>query len=159
MAQEISWVNDSHGIVFQLRDEKVVSWIYVKKKDHMETNKKGFRTALCIFVGALLCSCSPVIDVKYIPNGPRFPRYTGKIAVFWKEHGIPIEPDTYDFIGTISGQSNWCGTNKAKFYTDLQNYLINEAGKYGGNGIILHCGELGSTGECYCYGDIIRFKK
>ena len=156
-----AWENVAywHGILFQQRDEEVVSWIRSKKKDDMERDKKGFLTALCIFVSVLFCSCGPAIDLTYVPNAPPYPPYTGKVAVFWKDHGVQPNPDTYDLIGTVSGQSDWCGTNKEKFYTDLQDRLINEANKYGGNGIILRCGQIGSIGECYCYGDIIRLKK
>jgi len=125
----------------------------------MERSKKGCLTALCICVSVLLCSCGPVIDVQYLPNRPALPPYTGKVAVFWKEHGTSMDPSTYDLIGTVTAQSNWCGTNKAKFNTGLHNYLINQAGEHGGNGIILYCGEIGSIAECYCYGDIIRFKQ
>lgn len=126
----------------------------------METAAKLFRLLICISILTLICSCSGgVTNVRYTPkSGTTFPPYTGEIKVFWKEHGIPADPNSYVFIGTISGRSLWCGVTPAKMNTGLHQHLISQAGKYGGNGIVLYCGEIGTTGECHCYGDIIRFK-
>jgi hypothetical protein len=110
---------------------------------------------LCVFSTSCLVSCGG--GIKFIRMGNTFPPYTGEIRVFWKEHGVPVEP--YEVIGTVSGRSTWCGVTPARLNEDLHKQLINETGKYGGNAIILYCGEIGSTGACYCYGDIIRFKE
>jgi hypothetical protein len=125
----------------------------------METDKKIFHILLYIFMITLFCSCSGgITNVKYTPTGSNFPPYTGEIKVFWKEHGVPKDPNSYVFVGRVSGQSLWCGVTLAQSNTELHQHLIDQAGKHGGNGIILMCGEVGSVGQCFCYGDIIRFK-
>jgi hypothetical protein len=47
---------------------------------------------------------------------------------------------------------------KAVYDKDLHDWIKKEAAKAGGNGVIISCGELGTVGECNCYGDVIRFK-
>jgi hypothetical protein len=122
----------------------------------METKKVVINTLLALFMSILLCECA---NVKFIPHGKTFPPYTGEIKIIWKEHRLLVDPNSYDFIGTVSADSvTWCGTIPAKLDDDLHIRLINEVGKYGGDGIILYCGEIGSVNECTCYGDIIRFK-
>lgn len=96
---------------------------------------------------------------SFVRKGKTYPPYTGEIRVFWKEHGVPADPNSYELIGSVSGRSTWCGITPGKFNEGLHKELINQAGKYGGNGIILYCGEIGTVDKCYCYGDIIRFKK
>ena len=112
------------------------------------------RILFCILLATFLISCG----TSFIRKGKTYPPYTGEIRVFWKNHGVPEDPNTYEFIGTVSGRSTWCGVVVGKFNQGLHKELIAQAGEHGGNGIILYCGEVGTTGECYCYGDIIRFK-
>ncbi len=108
----------------------------------------------CILIAAFLTSCG----TKFVRKGPSYPPYTGEIRVFWKDHGAPADPSSYEFIGTVSGRATWCGISAGRFNEGLHKKLTDQAGQHGGNGIILYCGEIGTTGECYCYGDIIRFK-
>ena len=122
----------------------------------MEKNKIIFNTLLALFVSILLCSCT---SVKFFPQGKTFPPYTGEIKVIWKEPRLVPNPNSYDLIGTVTGSVMWCGVVPAMLDTDLHNRLIKEAMKYGGNGIILSCGEMGAIDECKCFGDIIRFKQ
>ncbi len=112
------------------------------------------RILFCILVATFLISCG----TSFIRKGNTYPPYTGEIRVFWKDHGVPADTNSYEFIGTVSGRSTWCGATPGKFNEGLHKELIEQAGKYGGNGIILYCGEIGTVGACYCYGDIIRFK-
>ncbi len=109
----------------------------------------------CIFFTVFFSSCG----TTFIQKGKSYPPYSGEVRVFWKNHGVPANPNTYDFIGTVSGRATWCGVAAGKFTESLHEKLIDQAGQHGGNGIILYCGEIGTTGECYCYGDIIKFKK
>lgn len=121
----------------------------------METNRVIFITLLALFMSILLCSC---VNVKFIPHGKTFPPYTGEIKVIWKEPRLVPNPNSYDLIGTVTGSVIFCSVVPAMLDTDLHNRLIKETRKYGGNGIILYCGETGAEDECRCYGDIIRFK-
>ena len=135
--------------------EKYYPECYFKEEGYMETNKVVFNALLALFMGILLCSCA---NVKFTPHGKTFPPYTGNIKVIWKDRGLAVNPNSYDFIGTVSDSVAWCGIIPANLDDNLHNRLVKEAGKYGGNGIILYCGEIGSVDECKCYGDIIRFK-
>lgn len=105
----------------------------------------------------LLLACASVSNTKTVRKGPTYPPYEGPVQVFWKEHGTP-PPGSYVLIATVSGRATWCGVTKAKFHEELHQYLIAEAGRLGGTGVILHCGEVGTVGECYCYGDAIRLR-
>ncbi len=109
---------------------------------------------LCVVLAALFASCG----TRFVRKGGSYPPYTGEIRVFWKDHGVPANPSSYEFIGTVSGRATWCGISAGRFNEGLHKKLIEEAGRNGGNGIILYCGEIGTTGECYCYGDVIRFR-
>lgn len=109
---------------------------------------------ICILMTVFLTSCG----TKFIRKGKIYPRYTGEIRVYWKEHGVPVDRNSYEFLGTVSGRSTWCGVAIGRDNQKLHGELTKQAGIHGGNGIILYCGELGTTGECYCYGDVIRFK-
>ncbi len=122
----------------------------------METNKVTFNVLLALFMGILLCSC---VDFKFTPQGKTFPPYTGDIKVIWKERGLVPNPNSYDLIGTVTGRVIFCGAVPGWSDTDLHNRLIKKASEYGGNGIILSCGETGAADECKCYGDVIRFKQ
>ena len=122
----------------------------------MEANKVVFKTLLALFVSILLSSC---VNVKFIPQEKTFPPHTGDIKVIWKEPRLVPNPNSYDLIGTVIGSVTLRGVVPAMVDTDLHNRLIKETGKYGGNGIILYCGETGAADECKCYGDIIRFKQ
>lgn len=108
----------------------------------------------CILVATFIVSCG----TSFTRKGNTYPPYTGGIRVFWKDHGVPADPNSYELLGTVSGRSTWCGITPGKFNEGLHNDLIKQAGTYGGNGIILYCGEIGTVGACYCYGDVIRFK-
>ena len=148
----------THRELYQLVTERLRLRIHsdlFKRRAAMKTTLTLFYLLLCIFILTSVCSCG----IKFTQKGETFLPYTGKVKVFWKEHGVPADPNTYDLIGTVSGRVTWCGVTKGRYATDLHNELINEAGKHGGNGIILYCGEVGSVGQCDCYGDIIRFKK
>lgn len=112
------------------------------------------RILSCIMATTFLISCG----TNFIRKGATYPPYTGEIRVFWKDHGVPTDPNSYEFIGTVSGRSTWCGITPGKFNEGLHKKLTEEAGKFGGNGIILYCGEIGTVGACDCYGDVIRFK-
>lgn len=103
--------------------------------------------------------CGGIVNTRYTKMGPEYPPYAGDVKVFWKDHGVPADPNTYELIGTASGRVLDCGVTQARFSEKLHKYIIDQASRHGGNGVILYCGELG-TGEdaCYCYGDIIRIK-
>ena len=121
----------------------------------MVANKAILYTLFALLSCILLSSC---VNVKFIPHGKTFPPYTGDIKVIWKEPRLVPNPNSYDLIGTVTGSVILCGVEPAMLDTDLHNRLIKETRKYGGNGIILYCGEMGEADECKCYGDIIRFK-
>ena len=116
------------------------------------------KTTIRILFFFLLAACLTSCGITFIQKGRAYTPYSGEVQVFWKSHGIPANPNTYDFIGTVSGRATWCGIAAGKFTQSLHKKLIEQAGPHGGNGIILYCGEIGTTGECYCYGDIIRFR-
>ncbi|MFH2047007.1 MAG: hypothetical protein ABIK92_17905 [Pseudomonadota bacterium] len=118
------------------------------------TSQIVIRILFCILVATFLTSCG----TKFIRKGGTYPPYAGEVRVFWKDHGVPADPNSYEFIGTVSGRSTWCGITQGKFNEGLHKKLTEQAGNNGGNGIILYCGEIGTVGECYCYGDVIRFK-
>jgi hypothetical protein len=108
-----------------------------------------------ILVTTFLTSCS----THFVREGKTYPPYTGEVLVFWKEHGVPGDPNAYEFLGTVHKRSTWCGITPAKYNKELHKALIDEAGKYGGNAVILYCGEIGTVGACTCYGDVIRFAR
>jgi len=116
------------------------------------------RILVSVLLIIFLASCTTTTGTSFVRTGNTYPPYTGEIRVFWKEHGVPADRNSYEFIGTVSGSSLWCGVKTGKENEALHKELIDQAGKYGGNGIILYCGEIGTVGECKCYGDIIRFK-
>jgi hypothetical protein len=120
-----------------------------------------WKTLLSLVVVAtafILCSCGSISNKKIAYKGPKYPPYEDEIIVYWKEHGVPKDPNTYELIATISGRTTWCGVTKAAFDKELHDWIKEEAAKVGGNAVIIYCGELGSVSECYCYGDVIRFK-
>ncbi len=78
--------------------------------------------------------------------------------MYWKEKGPPADLRQYEFIATVKGSSTWCGLTKGMFNTDLHKYIVSRAGEVGGDALVLYCGELGTTGECDCYGDVYRRK-
>jgi hypothetical protein len=96
-------------------------------------------------------------STKVSRTGGHYPPYNGTARIFWKEHGVP-NPNRYSVIGRISGRTTWCGVEAAKFNTALHNWIAQQAAKMGGNGVIMYCGEVGTTGQCHCYGDAIRLR-
>jgi hypothetical protein len=91
-----------------------------------------------------------------------FKPYEGDIRVLQKEFGFPadLQGKRYYVLGQISGRSTWCGFTPPIRNEKLQNYLIDQARQKGGNAIMLLCGYGGRTeGECYCYGDVLRFEE
>jgi len=113
------------------------------------------RILFCILVTTFLVSCGT--GTRFVRTGTTYPPYTGEIRVFWKDHGVQANTDSYKLIGTVSGSSQTCGIATGRFNERLHKELIEQAGKYGGNGVILYCGEPGSPRRCDCWGDVIRF--
>ncbi len=110
---------------------------------------------LSVVLLLILSGCGGILYENWAQNGPRLDPYQGAPKVFWKEHGVP-NPNSYTFLGTVSARSGCClGMADEK----LHQYLINEAPKHGGDGVILNCGPLGSDAEEWCYGNVIRFKR
>ena len=111
-----------------------------------------------IMVIVMISGCG-VVSTRYVKKGPEYPPYGGEVKVFWKDHGVPADPNTYELIGTVSGRVLECGITQARFSEKLHKYIIDQASQHGGNGVIIYCGEIGTVDACYCYGDIIRFKQ
>lgn len=113
------------------------------------------RILFCILVTTFLVSCGS--GTSFVRTGAIYPPYTGEIRVFWKDHGAQVKTNSYKFIGTVSQKSKMCESEPGRFDERLHKDLIEQAGQYGGNGIILYCGETGSPRHCDCWGDVIRF--
>ena len=112
-----------------------------------------------------LTGCGGVAGVKWTPMGgatPAFEPYQGEVRVLWKSHGFPedLKAKKYQLLGRVSGRSFWCGSTPPIQNTQLHNRLTEEAGRHGGNAIMLDCGYGGFTeAQCYCYGDVMRFEE
>ena len=119
---------------------------------------KTLLSVAAVTIVCFLCACGSISNKNIVYKGPKYPPYEGEVKLFWKDHGVPADPNRYEFIGTVSGRTTWCGVTQAAFHKELHDWIKEEAAKAGGNGVIIYCGELGTTGECYCYGDVIRFK-
>lgn len=108
---------------------------------------------------SLISGCASIRGEKLIyKTSERYKPYTGEVKVFWKEHGVPLDPNSYSFIATISAIPFWAGVYEGKFYEPLHKYIINKAAEVGGNAVIMYCGEIGSIAQATCYGDAIRLK-
>ena len=116
---------------------------------------------LCIvFISVLFSGCASTAirgETLTYKSDKRYPAYTGKVKVYWKEHGVP-RVNTYSLIATVSGMPFWAGIYDAKNYEPLHKYIIRKAAEVGGNGVIIYCGEIGTVGASTCYGDVIRLK-
>ena len=107
----------------------------------------------------IFSACSSVTSRDTIYQGTkRYPANPGTVAVYWKDQGVPVDLTGYDFVATVKARSTWCGLKQARFNSNVHSYLISRAGEVGGDTVVLYCGELGSVGECYCYGDVYRKK-
>lgn len=122
-----------------------------------------YKTFIVLIVSILLpllasgCTGLRNKQVTYISDN-RYPPYTGKVKVFWKEHGVPSDPNTYEFIGTVSAMPFWAGIYEGKLYAPLHKYIVDKAAEIGGNAVIIYCGELGTVADAQCYGDVLRMK-
>ena len=115
----------------------------------------GFRLTLVTVL--LLSGCASVSSKDTIYHGAkRYPPSSGTVEVFWKEQGVPGNLRKFEFVATVKARSTWCGVTVGKFNTEVHDYIISRAGEIGGNAVVLYCGELGTTGECDCYGDVYR---
>lgn len=107
----------------------------------------------------LLAGCASVSSKDTIYHGTkRYPPVSGNVDVYWKEQGAPAYLRKYEFVATVKARSTWCGITAGKFNTEVHDYIISRAGEVGGNAVVLYCGEVGTTGECDCYGDVYRKK-
>ena len=128
---------------------------------HREVSASMFTTGLAtVLLLTLFGACSGVVSSKsYISKGPSAPpKPSDEVKVFWREHGVP-DPATYELLGTNAAKAFWCQSKPARLEEAVHKYLIEDAGKRGGDGVILYCGEVGTTGGCFCYGDVILFHK
>jgi hypothetical protein len=130
---------------------------HTRRRTLVFLSKKLLVTAAFI-LALFICSCASIINKNIVYKGPKYPPYKGELKVYWKDHGVPADPNRYVLIGTVSGRTAACGLKQAAFHKELHDWIKDEAAKAGGNGVIIYCGELGSVGECFCYGDIIHFK-
>ena len=124
--------------------------------------KYTIASLLTLVIVVLQGGCASVSSVSSkdtISHGTKqYPPYSGNVDVYWKEQGVSADLRKYEFIATVRARSTWCGITAGKFNTDLHSYIIARAGEVGGNAVVLYCGELGTTGECDCYGDVYRKK-
>jgi uncharacterized lipoprotein YajG len=105
----------------------------------------------------LLAGCASVSSTDTLYHGTkRYPPHSGNVDVYWKEQGAPADLRKYEFVATVKARSTWCGITAARFNSEVHNYIISRAGQVGGDAVVLYCGELGTTGECECYGDVYR---
>ncbi len=106
-----------------------------------------------------LIACASTRGEKIIyKSDKRFSPYKGKVKVYWKDHGIPGNPNSYTFIATIKAQSFWAGIRPGKFNEKLHELIINKTAEVGGNAVLLYCPEIGTVGQEYCYGDAIKIR-
>jgi hypothetical protein len=122
-----------------------------------------FVLSLCSIL-AFLAACAGVSNVKWIPTpgSPMFEPYVGDVRVLQKEYGFPadLQGKKYYVLGRISGRSTWCGITPPIQNEKLQKHLVEQARQKGGNVIMLICGYGGTMeGDCYCYGDVLRFEE
>ncbi len=104
-----------------------------------------------------LTGCTSVSSKDTIYHSTeRYPPSTGNVDVVWKEQGVPGHLREYKFVATVKARSTWCGVTAEKFNMEVHDYIISRAREVGGNSVVLYCGELGTTGECDCYGDVYR---
>ena len=85
----------------------------ISKRKDMETNRVIFITLLDLLMSILLCACG---NVKFIPHGKTFPPYTGEIKVIWEEPRLLPNPNSYDFIGTVTGSVIFCAVIPVGFF-------------------------------------------
>lgn len=120
-------------------------------------NRKTLLLLFAVAMAFCVVACGGISSKTIVYKGQKYPPYDGEVKVYWKEHGVP-PPKTYELIATIGGRTTMCGFTKAAFHKELHDWIKEEAAKAGGNGVIIHCGDLGTVGECHCSGDVIRFK-
>ena len=113
---------------------------------------------LSIGVLAVIVGCSGIESEKTLKYKD-YPPNTGAVDVIWRDHGVPSDPNSYELIGKVTGAVTWCGIEPAETSEELHSHLINEAGKIGGDAVILHCGDLDTVGRCRCVGDVIRYRR
>lgn len=113
---------------------------------------------ISLFLTSVLVSCGGLKSKNTIyKTNKQYPPYTGEVRVFWKEYEMP--QTAYSTIATISAEPFWAGIHtNAAAYKPLHDYIINKAAEVGGNGVIIHCGALGTVGQTICSGDAIWLK-
>ncbi len=122
--------------------------------------KSVLRVFFVLLLTSVFISCAAVRgkDILY-KTSERFDPYDGNVKIYWKEHGVPADPNSYTVIATIRAQSFWAGIREGKFNKKVHQFIIQKTAEIGGNGVIIYCGEIGSVGQAVCYGDVIRIKK
>ena len=84
--------------------------------------QKNSLLILCIIsISVLFSGCSSTAirgETLTYKTDKRYQPYTGKVKVFWKEHGVP-RVNSYALIATISGMPFWAGVYEAKNFEPL----------------------------------------
>jgi hypothetical protein len=110
----------------------------------------AIRLLIIAAVVALATGCGISVSMRGPALPPRPPA-----RIIWKAHSAGLAPGSYTLIAVVKKRTTWCGATKARFDRDNHRALARKAGELGGNVIVLRCGAPGTTGECYCWGDVI----
>lgn len=108
----------------------------------------------------LVSSCAGVRgkDTFYKSNERFAPYPREEMKIYWKDHGSPVDVNSYTFIATIKAQSFWAGIRAGKYNEEVHEYIIQQAADVGANAVIMYCPPPGTVNQETCEGDAIRFK-
>lgn len=111
------------------------------------------RAAVAIFCLASACG---VGGKSVVRQGMPRPPYAGDVKIYWEGLERPTQ-GTFEVVGQISGYIMGMG-KQGRGDPDLQHYIVSEAAKLGGDGVIISCGAPGTVGERDCTGIAIHTK-
>lgn len=95
--------------------------------------------------------------VHVMRSGRKYPPRPDPAKILWKEYvGQHLDFRKLELLGQVSKRTFWCGVTRARLDEDNHAALAAEAGRLGGDIVVLYCGELGTVSECHCYGQVMR---
>lgn len=111
----------------------------------------------CVFFMAVLVGCG--FGTTITQKGPKYAPREGPAKMLWRNRAVLPDPSTYELLATIQRRTGTCGISPAMTDQDNHATIASEAGKLGADAVVIDCGIPGTTGECHCFGDAIRYRE